>query len=118
MSHLTDARDILFADPADMDTVSDVSEVSLDAHIEAAEWQVEVAIANLDACVDDAELDRAAFDLKCAISRMNDLCEKREARDRAIQRQDTENCALAVGRLATASDPQDKALAEGAFAYA
>ena len=118
MSHLTDARDILFADPADMDTVSDVSEVSLDAHIEAAEWQVEVAIANLNACVGDEHLDRAAFDLKCAISRMNDLLAKRDARDVEVQRQATENCALAVGRLATASDPQDSALAEGAFAYA
>ena len=116
MSHLTDARDILFADPADMDTVSDVSEVSLDAHIEAAEWQVEVALANLDACVDDADLDRAAFDLKCAISRMDGLLAKRDARDVEVQRQDTENCAL--GRLATASDPQDKALAEGGFSYA
>ena len=114
MSHLTDARDILFADPQDIP--SDVSEVCLDAHIEAAEWQIEVAIANLDACVDDAELDRAASDLKCAISRMDGLLAKREARDVDVQRQDTENCAL--GRLATASDPQDKALAEGAFAYA
>ena len=114
MSHLTDARDILFADPQDIP--SDVSEVFLDDQIEAAEWQVEVALANLNACVDDADLDRAAFDLKCAISRMNGLLAKRDARDVEVQRQATENCAL--GRLATASDPQDKALAEGAFAYA
>ena len=117
MSHLTDARDILFADPADMDTVSDVSELSLDDHIEAAEWQLEVALANLNACVDDAELDRAAFDLKCAISCVNALCEKRDARAAAAQRQMIENCVLALGRLATASDPQDRAIAEGAVSH-
>lgn len=106
MSHLTDARDILFADPDDMDTVSDVSALSLDEHIEAAEWQVEVAVANLNACVNDADLDRAAFDLKCVISRVNDLCEKRDARDREIQRQQTD-----------ASDMQDTAIAEGVFSH-
>ena len=115
MSHLTDARDILFADPQDLP--SDVSEVSIDDHIAAAEWQVEVAIANLNACVNDADLDRAAFDLKCAISRVNALCEKREARDREIQRQDTEYCVLELGRRATESDTQDKAIAEGAFSH-
>ena len=115
MSHLTDARDILFADPQDLP--SDVSELPIDDHIEAAEWQVEVAIANLNACVNDADLDRAAFDLKCAISCMNDLCEKRDARDREIQRQDTEYYALELGQLATASDQQDKAIAEGAFLH-
>ena len=117
MSHLTDARDILFADPADMDTVSDVSALSLDDHIEAAEWQLEVAIANLNACVNDADLDRAAFELQVAISCMNDLCEKRDARNAEVQRQATEYCALELGRLATASDPQDKALAEGAVSH-
>ena len=101
MSHLTDARDIIFADPADMDTVSDVSALSLDEHIEAAEWQLEVAIANLNACVDDEDLDRAALDLKCAISRMNALCDARDARDAEVQRSDT----------------QDTAIAEGAFSY-
>ena len=115
MSHLTDARDILFADP--QDTLSDVPELTIDDHIEAAEWQVEVTIANLNACVNDADLARAAFDLKCAISHVNALCEKREARDREIQRQLTENCALELGRLATASDTQDKAIAEGAFSH-
>ena len=115
MSHLTDARDIIFADPQDLP--SDVSELSIDDHIEAAEWQVEVAIANLNACVNDVDLDRAAFDLKCAISRVNGLCEKREARDREIQRQHTENCALALGRRATASDTRDNAIAEGAFSH-
>lgn len=117
MSHLTDARDILFADPADMDTVSDVSALSLDEHIEAAEWQLEVAIANLNACVDDAELDRAAFELQVAISCMNDLCEKRDARAAAAQRQMIENCALALGHLTTASDEQDRAIAEGAVSH-
>lgn len=106
MSHLTDARDILFADPDDMDTVSDVSELSIDEHIEAAEWQVEVAVANLNACVNDAALDRAAFDLKCAISRVNDLLEQRDARDREVQRQQTD-----------ASDTQDEAIAEGVFSH-
>lgn len=93
MSHLTDARAILFADPNDMDTVSDVSALPLDDPIAAAEWQIEVAIANLNTCVGDATLDRAAFDLKCAISRVNDLLEKRDAPDREIQRSDTQNTA-------------------------
>ena len=115
MSHLTDARDILFADP--QDTLSDVSALSIDDHIEAAEWQVEVALANLNACVDEEDRDRAAFDLKCAISRVNGLLEKRETRDAEVQRQTTENCALESGRLATASDPQDTAIAEGAFSH-
>lgn len=97
MSHLTDARAILFADPDDMDTVSDVSALSLNDHIAAAEWQLEVAIANLNACVGDAALDRAAFDLKCAISRVNDLLEKHDAPDREIQRSDTQNTAIAEG---------------------
>jgi hypothetical protein len=115
MSHLTDARDILFADPQDIP--SDVSELSIDDHIEVAEWQVEVAIANLNACVNDADRDRAAFDLKCAVSHVNDLCEKREACDREIQRQGTENCASELGCLATESDQQDNAIAEGAFSH-
>ena len=104
MSHLTDARDILFADPHDL--ASDVSALSLDEQIEAAEWQLEVAIANLNACVGDAALDRAAFDLKCAISRVNGLCEQREARDREIQRQQTDEL-----------DMQDTAIAEGVFSH-
>lgn len=95
MSHLTDARDILFADPQDL--ASDVSALSLDEQIEAAEWQLEVAIANLNACVGDAALDRAAFDLKCAISRVNDLLEQRDARDREVQRSDTQNTTIAGG---------------------
>lgn len=95
MSHLTDARDILFADPQDL--TSDVSALSLDEQIEAAEWQLEVAIANLNACVGDAALDRAAFDLKCAISRVNDLLEQRDARDREIQRSDTQSTTIAGG---------------------
>ena len=115
MSHLTDARDILFADPQDLP--SDVSELSIDDHIEAAEWQLKVAIANLNACVNDADLDRAAFELQVAISHVNDLYEKREARDREIQRQHTENCALELDRLATASDTQDNAIAEGDFSH-
>ncbi len=97
MSHLTDARDILFADPDDMDTMFDVSALSLDEQLEAAEWQLEVAIANLNACVSGAALDRAAFDLKCAISRVNDLLEQRDARDREVQRSDTQDTALAGG---------------------
>ena len=48
---------------------------------------------------------------------MNDLCEKREARDREIQRQHTEYYALEFGQLATASDQQDEAIAEGAFSH-
>ena len=95
MSHLTDARDILFADPQDL--ASDVSALSLDEQIEAAEWQLEVAIANLNACVGDAALDRAAFDLQVAISRVNDLLEKRDAPDREIQRSDTQNTTIAGG---------------------
>ena len=95
MSHLTDARDILFADPQDL--ASDVSALSLDEQIEVAEWQLEVAIANLNACVGDAALDRAAFDLKCAISRVNDLLEQRDARDREVQRSDTQNTTIAGG---------------------
>ena len=97
MSHLTDARAILFADPDDMDTVSDVSALPIDEHIAVAEWQLEVAIANLNACVGDAAFDRAAFDLKCAISRVNDLLEKRDAPDREIQRSDTQNTAIPEG---------------------
>ena len=95
MSHLTDARDILFADPQDL--ASDVSALSLDEQIEAAEWQLEVAIANLNACVGDAAFDRAAFDLKCAISCVNDLLEQRDARDREVQRSDTQNTTIAGG---------------------
>ena len=95
MSHLTDARDILFADPQDL--ASDVSALSLDEQIEAAEWQLEVAIANLNACVGDAALDRAAFDLKCAISRVNDLLEQRDARDREVQRSDAQDTTIAGG---------------------
>ena len=95
MSHLTDARDILFADPQDL--ASDVSALSLDEQLEVAEWQLEVAIANLNACVGDAALDRAAFDLKCAISRVNDLLEQRDARDREVQRSDTQNTTIAGG---------------------
>ena len=117
MSHLTDARDILFADPDDMDTVSDVSELSIDEHIAAAEWQLEVAIANLNACVSDADLDRAAFELQVAISCMNDLCEKRDALNAEVQRQTAEDYALELERLATASDTQDNAIAEGAFSH-
>ena len=115
MSHLIDARDILFADPQDL--ASDVSALSLDDHIEAAEWQLEVAIANLNACVNEADLDRAAFELQVAISCVNDLCEKREARDREVQRQLTENCASELGHRATESDTQDKAIAGGAFSH-
>ena len=115
MSHLTDARYILFADPQDLP--SDVSELSIDEHIEAAEWQLEVAIANLNACVSDADLDRAAFELQVAISCMNDLCKKREALNAEVQRQTTENCALELGRLSTESDTQDNAIAEGAFSH-
>ena len=117
MSHVTDARDIIFADPADMETVSDVSALSLDDQIEYAEWQVEVAIANRNACVGDADIDRAAFDLKCAISLVNDLCQKREARDREIQRQHTDCCALEFGRLAIESDKHDKAITAGGFSH-
>ena len=95
MSHLTDARDILFADPQDL--ASDVSALSLDEQLEAAEWQLEVAIANLNACVGDAALDRAAFELQVAISCVNDLCEQRDARDREVQRSDTQNTTIAGG---------------------
>ena len=79
MSHVTDARDIIFADPADMDTVSDFSALSLDERIEHAEWQIEVALANLDTCVNDEDFARAAFDLKVAMAQMNDLIEERDA---------------------------------------
>ena len=113
MSHLTDARDILFADPADMDTASYVSDVSLNDQIEHAEWHVEAALDNLNACVSDEEIDHAAFYLKCAIARMNGLCERREARDRESQRQQTENWVLFPVHLLTASGKQDEATAEG-----
>ena len=117
MSHLTDTRDVLFADPADIGTVSDFSALSLDEHIEYAEWQVEVALANLNACVNDEDIDRAAFDLKVAIAQVNDLLAKRDARAAAAQRQMIENCVLALSRHATASDQPDAALAEGAFSH-
>ena len=105
MSHLTDACYILFADPEDL--TSDVSELSIDERIEAAEWQLEVAIANLNACVNDADLDRAAFELRVAISHMNDLCEERDAE---VRRQTAENYALEL-------DAQDAPLAEGDLSH-
>ena len=79
MSHVTDARDIIFADPADMETVSDFSALSLDERIEHAEWQIEVALANLDVCVNDEDFALAAFDLKVAMAQMNDLIAQRDA---------------------------------------
>ena len=107
MSHLTDARDILFADPTDtFDTLS------LDDHIEYAEWQVEVALANLDACTGDAEIDRASFEVACAFSFLNDLCEKRNAEMDAQYAQQLE---FALGQDAIESDQLDKAIAEGGF---
>lgn len=115
MSHLTDARDILFADPQDLP--SDVSELSIDEHIEAAEWQVEVAVANLNACVNNEDLDRAAFELRVAISHLSDLYEKRDARNAEVQKQTTEADALALDRRATASDAQDNAIAAGGFSH-
>ena len=106
MSHLTDARDIIFADPADMDTPD--LETSLDVQIEYAEWLVEVAIANLEASIDE----RAAFDLKVAIEHLNDLTEKRDARDTETA---SEQLELEFGALAIESDKHDKAIAEGGF---
>ena len=116
MSHnLTDARDIIFAEPADMDTPSGFETMSLDDQIAYAEWQLEVALADLDKAIDDADFDHAAFGLKVAMERMNGLIAQRDARDAEIEKRYAEQLELAFGEVAIVSDKFDKAIAEGGF---
>ena len=98
MSHLTDARDILFADPADMDTASYVSDVSLNDQIEARRVarSKPPSITSTPA-LDDAEIEHAAFYLKCAIARDERLVrETRSPRSLKVSKVSmTENWVLA-----------------------